>query len=53
MYTALGYAGQWILIVQEHDLIVVFNNHFDEGVDDQESTPLRLFYEYVIPSLLD
>jgi CubicO group peptidase (beta-lactamase class C family) len=53
MYTALGYVGQWIMIVPGHDLVVVFNNHFDEGVEDQESTPVRLFYEYVIPSILE
>jgi CubicO group peptidase (beta-lactamase class C family) len=53
MYTALGYAGQWIMIVPELDLVAVFNNHFDEGVEDQESTPARLFYDYVIPSVLE
>jgi CubicO group peptidase (beta-lactamase class C family) len=51
MYTALGYAGQWIMIVPELDLVAVFNNHFDEGVEDQESTPARLFYDYVIPAV--
>ena len=53
MYTALGYAGQWIMIVPEYDLVVVFNNHFDEGVEDQEEIPVRLFYDFVIPSVLD
>jgi CubicO group peptidase (beta-lactamase class C family) len=53
MYTALGYAGQWIMIVPEYDLIAVFNNHFDEGIEDQESTPVRLFYEYVIPAVIE
>ena len=53
MYTALGYVGQWIMIVPEYDLVVVFNNHFDEGVEDQESTPVRLFYDYIIPSVIE
>ena len=53
MYTALGYVGQWIMIVPEYDLVVVFNNHFDEGVGDQEGTPVRLFYDYVIPSVIE
>lgn len=53
MYTALGYVGQWIMIVPEYDLVAVFNNNFDEGVDDQEGTPVRLFYDYVIPSVLE
>jgi CubicO group peptidase (beta-lactamase class C family) len=53
MYTALGYAGQWMMIVPAYDLVVVFNNHFDEGEEDQEATPVRLFYDYVIPSILE
>jgi len=53
MYTALGYVGQWIMIVPELDLVAVFNNHFDEGVEDQESTPARLLYDYVIPSVTE
>ena len=53
MYTALGYVGQWIMIVPEYDLVAVFNNNFDEGVGDQEGTPVRLFYDYVIPSVLE
>ena len=53
MYTALGYVVQWIMIVPEYDLVVVFNNHFDEGVDDQEGIPVRLFYDYVIPAVLE
>ena len=53
MYTALGYVGQWIMIVPDHDLVVLFNNHFDEGVDDQEGTPVRLLYDYVLPSVLE
>jgi CubicO group peptidase (beta-lactamase class C family) len=53
MYTALGYAGQWIMIVPQYDLVAVFNNNFDEGVEDQESTPVRLFYDYVIPSVIE
>ncbi len=53
MYTALGYVGQWIMIVPEYDLVAVFNNNFEEGVGDQEGTPVRLFYDYVIPSVLE
>jgi len=51
MYTALGYAGQWIMIVPELDLVAVYNNHFDEGEDDQEGTPVRLFYDYIIRAI--
>ena len=53
MYTALGYGGQWIMIAPEYDLVAVFTNMFDEGDQDQEGTPVRLFYEYIIPSVLE
>jgi CubicO group peptidase (beta-lactamase class C family) len=53
MYTALGYAGQWIMIVPDYDLVAVFTNHFYEGNDEQEGTPVRLFYDYIVPSILD
>lgn len=53
MYTALGYGGQWIMIEPEYDLVAVFNNHFTEGDNEQEGTPVRLFYEYVLPSIIE
>lgn len=53
MYTALGYGGQWIMIVPDYDLVAVFTNQFIEGNDDQEGTPMRLFYEYIIPAVLN
>lgn len=53
MYTALGYGGQWIMIIPQYDLVVVFNNQFVEGNPDQEGTPMRLFYEYIIPAVLE
>ncbi len=53
MYTALGYAGQWIMIVPEYDLVAVFTNNFDEGVQAQEGTPMRLFYDYILAAVLD
>jgi len=50
-YSAVGYGGQWITIVPEHDLVVVFNNRFTEGDDLQWSTPERLLSTYIIPAL--
>ena len=50
-YSAVGYQGQWITIVPEHDLVVIFNNEFLEGDDFQWSTPERLLSTYIIPSL--
>lgn len=50
-YSAVGYGGQWITIVPEHDLVVVFNNSFVESDHLQWSTPERLLTTYIIPSL--
>ena len=51
-YSAVGFEGQWITIVPEHDLVVVFNNDFTEGDDFQWSTPERLLTTYIIPAVL-
>ena len=53
MYAALGYPGQWMMIVPGHDLVAVYHNHLDEGAENQESIPVRLFYDYVIPAILE
>lgn len=50
-YSAVGYQGQWITIVPEHDLVVVFNNKLVEGDNFQWSTPERLLNTYILPSL--
>jgi len=50
-YSAVGYGGQWITIVPEHDLVVVFNNRFVEGDNLQWNTPERLLETYLIPAL--
>jgi hypothetical protein len=52
MYAALGFGGQWIMILPEHNLVVVFNNDFDEGDVNQWNTPVRLLNEYIIPALI-
>lgn len=50
-YSAVGFQGQWITIVPEHDLVVVFNNKLAEGDDFQWSTPERLLTTYILPAL--
>lgn len=50
-YSAVGFGGQWITIVPEHDLVVVFNNGFVEGDGLQWNTPERLLTTYIISSL--
>jgi len=49
-YSAVGYAGQWITIVPEHNLVVIFNNNFVEGNELQWNTPERLLTTYIIPA---
>lgn len=50
-YSAVGYGGQWITIVPELDLVVVYNNRFVEGDNLQWYTPERLLNTYIIPAL--
>ena len=51
MFTAMGYGGQWIMVVPEYDLVVVYNNDFEEGDGNQWFTPVRLLNEYIIPAV--
>ena len=50
-YSAVGYGGQWITIVPEHELVVIFNNAFTEGDNFQWNTPERLLTTYILPAL--
>jgi len=50
-FSAVGYAGQWITVVPEHDLVVVFTNAFTEGDELQGTSPERLLNTYIIPSI--
>jgi CubicO group peptidase (beta-lactamase class C family) len=47
-YMALGYAGQFIFVVPEADLVVVFASHLE---DEDFYTPQRLLDEYVLPAV--
>jgi len=51
LYSAVGFEGQWIMIVPEHELVVVFNNNFEEGDNFQWTTPERLLNTYIIPAI--
>jgi len=50
-YSAVGFGGQWITIVPEHEMVVVFNNNLSEGDELQWKTPERLLTTYIIPAL--
>ncbi|MDX1285674.1 MAG: serine hydrolase, partial [Draconibacterium sp.] len=50
-YSAVGYAGQWISIFPQHNLVVVFNNQFDEGDGFQWNTPERLINTFILPAI--
>lgn len=51
LYSAVGFEGQWIMIVPEHNLVVAFNNDFVEGDNLQWTTPERLLNTYIIPAI--
>ncbi len=50
-FSAVGFGGQWITVIPEHELVVVFTNGFAEGNELQLSTPERLVHTYIIPAL--
>ena len=50
-YAAVGFGGQWIIIVPQHNLVVVFTNRFIEGNSFQWQTPERLLNTYILPSV--
>jgi len=50
-YSAVGYAGQWITVVPDHNLVVVFTNNFSEEESFQWLTPERLMETYILPAL--
>ncbi|MFW9800212.1 MAG: serine hydrolase domain-containing protein, partial [Candidatus Thorarchaeota archaeon] len=49
MYVAVGYVGQNIMVIPEHDVVVVFTSSLEE---DQWPFPYFVS-EYIIPSVLD
>jgi len=51
MYAAVGYGGQWIMILPDYELVVVFINNFEEGDGEQWNIPERLVMDYIIPSI--
>jgi CubicO group peptidase (beta-lactamase class C family) len=47
-YMALGYAGQYIVVVPEHELVVVFTSDLAE---EDFYVPQELLNEYIIPAV--
>jgi CubicO group peptidase (beta-lactamase class C family) len=47
VYMALGYAGQFIFVVPEKDMVVVFTSQLEES---EFYTPQRLLDDFVIPA---
>lgn len=50
-YNAVGVNGQWIYVIPEYDLVVVFTNNFNEDEYLQVTTPERLLNTYIIPAV--
>jgi len=46
-YCAMGYAGQFIYVFPEKDMIVVFTGHNEENFEN----PRRLLNEYILPAV--
>ena len=50
MYSAMGYQGQWIMVLPDLQLVAVFINQFVPGDGEQWMTPIQLLQEYIIPA---
>ena len=50
-YAAVGFGGQWIMVIPDHNLVVVFNNYFEEGAPNQWETPERLLETFILPAI--
>jgi len=50
-YTAVGAYGQWIYVIPDYDLVIVFTNNLNEGEYLQVTTPERLVNTYIIPAV--
>lgn len=50
-YNAVGANGQWIFIIPDYDLVVVFTNNINEDEYLQLTTPERLVNTYIIPAV--
>lgn len=50
VYMALGYAGQFIFVVPQKGMVVVFTSDLPE---DQFTVPLELLSQYIIPAAAD
>jgi CubicO group peptidase (beta-lactamase class C family) len=50
-FAAVGYGGQWIYVIPEYDLVVVYTGMLDEEEFSQISAPERLLQTYILPSV--
>ncbi len=51
IYMAYGHWGQFIFVIPNYDMIVVFTNNSSASYPD-EIRPISLFYDYVLPAIL-
>lgn len=52
IYMAYGHWGQFIFVIPQHDVVVVFTND-DSATYSEETRPISLLYQYVLPSIQD
>jgi len=51
LFAAVGFAGQFLMIIPEYDLVVLFTNDHNELDAFQMETPWRLLNEFIIPAI--
>ncbi len=50
-YTAVGVYGQWIYVIPDYDMVIVFTNYLNEEEYLQVTTPERLINTFIIPAV--
>ena len=51
LIAAVGFGGQILMLIPEHDLIVLFNNYHNEADNFQNETPWRLLNTFILPAI--
>jgi CubicO group peptidase (beta-lactamase class C family) len=50
-FAAVGYGGQWLYVIPDYEMVVVFNGMLDDADSWQISAPERLLQTYILPAV--
>jgi len=52
-FAAVGYGGQWIFVIPELEMVVVYTGLLDQDDSWQTSAPERLLQTYILPAITE